>query len=181
MSRLGRGVGRLMLMVARLGLRPLELLAPRLYMSLYCPLLALFGLNLKGTPRYISSTAYFDDFAAISLGERVVISRGVTLLTHDYALTTALNALGEPPVTDIRITRPIAIGDNVFVGLGCTLLPGTTIGSNVIIGAGSVVRGTVRSGTIVMGNPSAIVGTIADKAEHWRALRDGGYATPDRQ
>ena len=46
------------------------------------------------------------------------------------------------------------------VGGGSVLLPGVTIGSNALVGAGSVVTNNVPPGAIVVGNPARVVGTV---------------------
>jgi len=46
------------------------------------------------------------------------------------------------------------------VGGGSVLLPGVTIGSNALVGAGSVVTKNVPPGAIVVGNPARVVGTV---------------------
>lgn len=132
----------------------------RLYMKLYNPLLSISGIHLKGTPRFIAKSAKFDDFDLITLGERLVISSNVILLTHDYSFTTGLISLNEKPENDIGILGQIIIGDNVFIGMNSILLPGTIIGDNVIIGAGSVVRGTIESNSVISGNPAIKVAEI---------------------
>ena len=48
----------------------------------------------------------------------------------------------------------VEIGDNVWIGAGCVLVPGARVGDNVIIGAGSVVTGTVPSDEIWAGAPA---------------------------
>ena len=58
-------------------------------MRLYTKLLKAIGLNMTGMPRYISSDVYFDNFSAITLSERTVISKRCVFLTHDYSPTTA--------------------------------------------------------------------------------------------
>ena len=50
--------------------------------------------------------------------------------------------------------RPVRIMDNVFIGWGSTILPGTTIGENSIIGAESVVSGTIEANSVYAGNPA---------------------------
>ena len=52
--------------------------------------------------------------------------------------------------------------DNVFIGLGATILPGVTIGSNSVIGAGSVVTRDVPPWSIAAGNPCRVIRTITD-------------------
>ncbi|HOP59466.1 MAG TPA: acyltransferase, partial [Bacteroidales bacterium] len=51
----------------------------------------------------------------------------------------------------------IKIGNNVFIGNNCTILPGTTVGDNCIIGAGSVVRGNFPENSVIVGNPAKVV------------------------
>ncbi len=55
---------------------------------------------------------------------------------------------------------PIKIGNNVWIGGSCVILPGTTIGDNSIIAGGSVVTKDVPPNTIVAGNPAKPLKTI---------------------
>lgn len=52
---------------------------------------------------------------------------------------------------------PVEIGDNVFVGMGVRILKGTTIGSDSVIGAGSVVTGSIPAGVVAAGNPARAI------------------------
>ena len=54
-------------------------------------------------------------------------------------------------------TAPVEIGDNVFVGMGVRILKGTTIGSDSVVGAGSVVTGSIPAGVIAAGNPARVI------------------------
>lgn len=49
------------------------------------------------------------------------------------------------------------IGKNVWIGGGAIILPGVTIGDNVVIGAGSVVTHSIPSNTVAFGNPCCVV------------------------
>jgi acetyltransferase-like isoleucine patch superfamily enzyme len=51
----------------------------------------------------------------------------------------------------------VEIGDNVFVGMGTRILKGSTIGSDSVIGAGSVVTGKIPPGVIAAGNPARVI------------------------
>ena len=130
----------------------------------------MMGVRMDGNPRYISTQVRFDDFEKIKLSERVVISEKVILLTHDYSLTTGLIALGKLPKTDLAFIREINIGKNVFIGMGAIIMPGTTIHDNVVIGAGSVIRGEIPCDSIVIGNPCIIVGKLTEKAHKWESM-----------
>lgn len=180
MSRLERGIGRIILHVASAALMPIELLNPRLFMRLFVALLSSYGIRFEGCPRYISTRVKFDDFKLITIGERTVISKYVILLTHDYSLTTALIAIGDEPPTDIAVRRKIEIGSNVFVGMSAVLLPGTRVGDNVIIGAGSVVRGDIPADSIITGNPAQRICALTEHPERWRRRRASANASPDR-
>ena len=83
-------------------LKPINVINPRIYMRLYTKLLKALGLNMTGMPRYISSDVYFDNFSAITLSERTVISKRCVFLTHDYSPTTAFFA---PPRLSEKSSR----------------------------------------------------------------------------
>jgi carbonic anhydrase/acetyltransferase-like protein (isoleucine patch superfamily) len=167
-----------------LAIRPIARLNHRVYMAALIPLLRAAGMKLLGKPRFISPYTFidgFDDFSKITLGDRVVLSTNVSLLVHDYSITTALIAADELEGPDVAVIRPITIGNNVFVGWGALLMPGTTIGDNVIIGAGSVVRGNVESGTVVAGNPAQKICTIEELLDKHRSRGDALDIRQDRK
>jgi len=87
----------------------------------------------------------------IDIGDRVGVSAGTCFVTHD----------GSARVGGSIVYGRITIGDDSFVGCNCTLLPGTAIGRDCIIGAGSVVRGVIPDGSVAMGNPARVVMTTA--------------------
>jgi acetyltransferase-like isoleucine patch superfamily enzyme len=126
-------------------------------------------VTFNGTPRYISSKVKFDNFDRVELGERAVISQDVIFLTHDYSFTTGLISIGKCPPTDMAFLRSISLGKNVFIGMSSILLPGTQIGDNVVVGAGSVVRGMIPSDSIVIGNPGKVIGKLSEKAKLWES------------
>jgi len=53
--------------------------------------------------------------------------------------------------------QPIVIEDNVWLGTGVIVLPGTTIKSGSVISAGSVVKGAVERDSLIVGNPAKVV------------------------
>lgn len=170
MKKIKRALSRVFFHLSRFFLRFLEATYVRFYMVLYIKLLKAYGITFTGTPRYISTKVKFDDFDQVELGERVVMSENIILLTHDYSLTTGLIAVNKEPKTDIAFIRPIKIKNNVFIGMSTIILPGTTINENVIIGAGSVVRGDIPADSIVVGNPAVVVGKLTDRVAKWEAI-----------
>jgi acetyltransferase-like isoleucine patch superfamily enzyme len=52
---------------------------------------------------------------------------------------------------------PVVIGDNVFVGMGVKILKGVTIGSDSVVGAGSIVTRPIPAGVLAAGNPARVI------------------------
>ena len=140
----------------------------RWYMRLYIPFLKRLGYNMTGTPRYISPRTRIDgtDPGLITIGDDVVISSNVRILTHDFSVARIDKALGtqQEDAAGSRYERKkvagVSIGDNSFVGAFSMLMPGSAVGKDCIIGAGSVVRGKVPDGSIVIGNPGQVVRSV---------------------
>lgn len=58
---------------------------------------------------------------------------------------------------DLRRSRPVAIGHDVWIGHGAIVLPGRTIGTGAVVGAGAIVTRDVAPYAIVVGNPARLV------------------------
>lgn len=140
----------------------------RWYMKLYVAFLRRLGYNLTGTPRYISSRTRIDGTnpSLITIGDDVVISSDVRILTHDFSVARIDRALGAlhgntfDKDDERNKVAGVSIGANSFIGAFSLLMPGTIIGRDCIIGAGSVVRGSIPNGSIVLGNPGGVIRNI---------------------
>jgi acetyltransferase-like isoleucine patch superfamily enzyme len=88
----------------------------------------------------------------IEIGNHVAIAGGTDLITHDGAIWCFREEL-----INADIFGKIKIGNNVFIGSNCTILPNTMIGDNCIVGAGSVVRGKFPDNSVIIGNPAKIL------------------------
>lgn len=106
---------------------------------------------------FIAASVVFDanDYSLISIGKATTISEDVLLLTHDYSISKGLKLID--PNLNGRFLRPIRIGENSFIGIRSIILPGTTIGNNVIVGAGSIVKGTFPDNVVIAGNPAKVI------------------------
>ena len=165
--------------MAYLLLRLLRPYSRSAYNSIYRYILLQRGVVFHGSPGYMDTKAFFDTTETIEIGHGTVITAGVRILTHDYSITPAADYVGLLGDNDLNITGKVKIGAQCFLGLTSILLPGTTIGDGVIVGAGSVVRGNIPPNTIIVGNPAKIVGQtdswvrnkILNKSSHHNIIK----------
>ncbi|WP_394297135.1 acyltransferase [Methanosarcina mazei] len=136
-------------------------------MSRYIPFLKRIGIKINGNPRYINYNVKFDstnNYSLIELNDNCVVTGSTLILTHDFSIYHA--AIGCKKITkkdpEFKRTGRVIIGVNAFVGANCIILPGTKIGKNAIVGAGSVVTRDVPPDTIVAGNPAKVIKSIEE-------------------
>ena len=108
----------------------------------------------------------------LTIGNHVMVTGPVTILTHDYGWSVLKRKYGEI----LGNQKPVNIGDNVFLGWGCTILAGTTIGSNTIVGANSVCSGRIEGDSVYAGNPAKRIMSLKDYYEKRKSRqRDEAY------
>jgi maltose O-acetyltransferase len=56
--------------------------------------------------------------------------------------------------------EPVMIERNVWIGRNCLVLPGTVIGENSVIAAGSIVTRSIPPNSVAAGNPATVIRTI---------------------
>jgi acetyltransferase-like isoleucine patch superfamily enzyme len=107
----------------------------------------------------------------ITLGRDVVVSYHVTIADSDFhpldPEARKRDAIANAPFGDKAqrppyVTRPVVIGDGVWIGIGAIILKGVTIGRGARIGAGAVVVRNVPEGGVVAGNPAKPVAPVEE-------------------
>ena len=91
----------------------------------------------------------------IRIGARCLIGSEVTIYDSDFHDLRAGSRRGGQP-----LMGAVELGENVFVGDRAMILKGVTIGADSVIGAGSVVTGSIPAGVIAAGNPARVIGPI---------------------
>jgi maltose O-acetyltransferase len=104
-----------------------------------------------GARTFVNVGAVVLDVARVTIGDDVQVGPNVQLLTATHPLDAETRRAGW------EAAEPIAIGDGAWLGGGVIVCPGVTIGSESVIGAGSVVTRDVPPGVLAVGNPCRVV------------------------
>lgn len=120
------------------------------------------GVIMKGRVHFHTSPIgmFGSEPWMITLGNDVHITSEVRFITHDGG-TLPLRK----EIPDLEITKPIVVGDDVFIGVRSLILPGVTIGSRSIVAAGSVVTRNIPSGEVWGGVPAHFIKTTDEYLE----------------
>lgn len=111
-----------------------------------------YGYNIHvGSHFYANFNCVILDTCKVTIGNTVLLGPGVHIYTAVHPMDSAERAKG------IESSKPVTIGNNVWVGGGAIINPGITIGNNVVVGSGSVVTHDVPDNVLVVGNPARII------------------------
>lgn len=119
------------------------------------------GVHMAEEPYFISDDIFLDDVGwdKITIEKDVTVSKGVTILVHDFSISKPIE-LKEPNVRRAYLIAPVQLNEGCFIGADTIILPGTTVGKNTIVGAGSVIKGKIPDNVVVAGNPAKVIRTI---------------------
>jgi len=111
-----------------------------------------YGYNIYlGDNFYANYNLIILDCAPVYIGDNVMIGPNVSLFTAGHPVHP------EPRTAGWEFAKPIAIGDNVWIGGHTVINPGVTIGKNTVIGSGSVVTKNIREYVVAAGNPCGVI------------------------
>lgn len=92
----------------------------------------------------------------IEIGDNCQITAGVKIFTHGGA---KIARVIEP---NFDCFGKVKIGSNVYIGTNSLIMPGVTVGDNVLVAAGSVVTHSVPSNVVIGGNPAHVICSFDD-------------------
>lgn len=98
----------------------------------------------------------------ITLGDDVRVSSHVSFITHDGG-TWAFR--DQDKYKKVIKYGKIKVGNRTFIGSKATIMPGVTIGSRCVIGAGAVVTEDIPNNSVAVGVPAKVIMTTEDYAE----------------
>lgn len=114
------------------------------------------GDVIIGAGSQINSGCVLYSRNGIRIGANVLIAANCTFAPTNHAYQDRNRLVREQRFLPSK--GGIELGDDVWVGCNCVFLDGAKVGSGAIIGAGSLVRGSVEPYTVVAGSPLRIIG-----------------------
>ncbi len=108
-----------------------------------------FGKNI-----YANFNLTMVDDGHIYVGDSTMFAPGVIVATAGHPILPELRE------TVYQYNMPVHIGKNCWIGAGAIILPGVTIGDQVVVGAGSVVTKDLPSNVVAVGNPCRVIREI---------------------
>ncbi len=116
------------------------------------PFMCDYGYNIEiGENFYSNHNLIILDADKVIFGDNVLVGPNCAIYTSTHPFDVALREKG------VIYTKPVVIGNNVWICGNVTILPGVTIGDNSIIGAGSVVDKNVPANVVAVGTPCKVL------------------------
>ena len=100
------------------------------------------------------------DMGEVTIGSSVMFGPRVGIYTTNHAFDP------EERTKNVVVSKPVTIGDRVWVAADVKIVQGVTIGENSIIGAGSVVTHDIPANVIAAGNPCRVLRKITQE-DRW--------------
>lgn len=114
-----------------------------------------YGFNIHvGKNFYANFNNVFLDVCPITIGDNCMCAPNVQLYTATHPLHPVKRNSG------LEYGKPITIGDNVWLGGSSVVIPGVTLGNNVVVAAGSVVTKSFPDNCVIGGNPAKVLKMI---------------------
>jgi maltose O-acetyltransferase len=111
-----------------------------------------YGYNIRlGEKVFLNFNCIVLDVMEVRIGSRTLIGPNVQIYTATHPMDYRERASG------LEYARPVAIGDDIWIGGSAVICPGVRIGDRSVIGAGSVVTRDIPAGVFAAGNPCRVI------------------------
>lgn len=125
------------------------------------------GMKVGKDVIFIKAPDFGSEPYLIEIGDNTKITAGCSFINHDGAMYVIRSM---EKYTDARNFGRIKIGKNCFIGNNCTILPGSQMGDNCILGAGSVLNSSMPNNSVYAGVPARFICTIEEYGD--KALKN---------
>ena len=111
-----------------------------------------YGSNIKmGEKVFFNFNCVVLDVCEVTIGSRTLFGPNVQIYTATHPMNYKQRASG------LEYAKPIAIGEDAWIGGSAIICPGVSIGDRSVIGAGSVVTKDIPSDVFAAGNPCKVI------------------------
>lgn len=125
-------------------------------LSQRCIIVAKNGGQIEINEGVCMSGCTIYSMASIRIGKNTDIGSGCKIIDNDFHPLPYSQR--HPVELEEKVKkRPVVIGEGCFIGANSIILKGTTLGNNVVVGAGSVVSGAYPDNVIIAGNPARVI------------------------
>ena len=98
----------------------------------------------------------------VTIGSHVNLAQGITITALNHNFEDKNKRIDEQGVS----TKPVVIGDDVWIGANAVILPGVTIGKHAVVAAGAVVTTDVPDNTVVGGVPAKVIKKLQERTNN---------------
>lgn len=130
---------------------------------------------IMGKHNRIESYFWSTEPYLITIGNNCDLTEGTKIFTHGGARV----ARGNHPNFDVF--GKVVLGDRVYVGSRAMIMPGVTIGDNVLIAAGSIVTKSIPSNVVVAGNPAKYICSLDEYIERNLSYNTNTRSLPPKE
>ncbi len=120
----------------------------------------------------LGDDVYIGGFTQIHAMDRIEVGEGCVLSEHVYVSDIAHGVdpqAGPIMAQPLESHGPVVIGKRVFIGYGCSVLPGVKLGDHCVVGTRSVVTRSFPAYSMVAGVPARLIKTYHPASGQWRA------------
>lgn len=121
-----------------------------------------YGKNIEiGENTFVNTNCIFLDDNLIKIGKNGLIAPMVQIYTASHPIKASERIYQNGHSMRYHTSsKPVIIGDNVWIGGNVVIFPGVKIGNNVTIGAGSLVTRDLPDNVLAYGNPCRVIQTL---------------------
>ena len=122
------------------------------------------GLNMGDNVHIYGNVKFGTEPWIITLGNNVYLTDEIKFMTHDGG-----TLLFRKEIPDLEITKPISLGNDVYVGNNAIFMPGVHVGNRVVIGAGAIVTKDIPDNSVAVGVPARVIKSVDEYLEKIKA------------
>lgn len=118
----------------------------------------------EGTRVICSTDSFGSEPYLVTVGKNCELSGEIKFITHDGGVAVLSNC-GYFDGERRDIVAPIVVGDNVVIAQGAYIMPGVSIGNNVVIGARALVTKDIPDNCVAVGVPARVIKSLDEYYE----------------